>query len=245
MNTNEALLRLYESKWSKLCNALDQNGLYEFEYNPLLLGIKDVEDFDEADIKVMLFGQDMSAGCWYKYDRQKQPLSECMMAIRTFDNVIGSVSLNGSKQYRGMGGGMNSFIKIFNGRFRDKKVRYVWNDIAKLGRNLKANSNKDILLQIEKDCFNVIRDEFNIIKPQVIIFFTGPDDFWEEKLQHALGINQSNYSAVSGFDLRQLALLNLDKNVYSSVKYAFRTYHPRYLKGRRKRYDVISKYIKL
>ena len=70
MNTNEALLHLYESKWNDLCRVLDEKGLYGFEYNPLLLGIKNVEDFDTADIKVMFFGQDMSEGDWYEYDRQ-------------------------------------------------------------------------------------------------------------------------------------------------------------------------------
>lgn len=228
MNTNEALLHLYESKWSTLCKVLDERGLAGYEYNPLLLGVKDVEDFDSADIKVMFFGQDMSEGPWYEYNRHTQPLSECMMSIRTFDNKEGSVELNGKRRTKGMGGGMNLFIDRFNGKFKDVKVRYVWNDIIKLGRNLKGNSKKDILLQIESECFDVIKDEINIVKPQVVVFFTGPEAFWEGQLQRKVGINNSNYASFGDWNLRQLALLNLDSSIYPSVKYAFRTYHPSY-----------------
>lgn len=245
MNTNEALLHLYESKWNDLCRVLDEKGLCGFEYNPLLLGMKNVEDFDTADIKVMFFGQDMSEGDWYKYDRQNQSLSECMMSIRTFDNEIGSVDLDGKRQYRGMGGGMNRFINVFNDKFKDKKVRYVWNDIVKLGRNLRANSEKDILLQMEDEYFDVIKDEINIIKPQVIVFFTGCESFWENMLQQKFCIDWSNYVAVGDFNLRHIALLDLDKQAYPSVRYAFRTYHPRYLKGRRGRYDAMIEKIDL
>lgn len=153
MNTNEELLHLYESKWSTLCKVLDEKGLPGYEYNPLLLGVKDVKDFDSADIKVMFFGQDMSEGPWYEYDRHTQPLSECMMSIRTFDNKEGSVELNGKRRAIGMGGGMNSFIDRFNDKFKDRKVRYVWNDIIKLGRNLKGNPEKRYSIADRKRVF--------------------------------------------------------------------------------------------
>ncbi len=228
MNTNESLMQLYETKWSDLCKALDENGLYGFEYSPLLLGVKDVEDFDSADIKVMLFGQEMSSGDWYQYDRQNQPLSECMMSIRTFDNKIGSIDLNGKRGTKSMGRGMNRFIDTFNAHYPDKKIRYVWNDVVKLGRNVKGSQQQMLLEQIEREHFNVIQDEINRISPQVLVFFTGPDKYWEAKLQQILGIATSNYQPVAGWEgnTRQLARLELDKDKYPSVKHAFRTYHP-------------------
>ena len=230
MNTNESLLHLYDSKWSALCKALDENGLFEYEYSPLLLRVNDVMDFDSADIKVMFFGQDMSAGPWYAYNRHEEPLVECMKSIRSFDNEMGAIDLRtGKRQFKGMGGGMNLFIDLFNDKFKDRKVRYVWNDIMKLGRNLlKGNPEKDILLQIESEYFDVIKEEINIVKPQVVVFFTGPEAFWEGQLQRKIGINDSDYVSFEDWSLRQLALLNLDSNIYPSVKYAFRTYHPSY-----------------
>ena len=52
MNVNEKLANLYNSKWNGLCKALNENGLVGYEYNPLLLYIKDVLDFENADIKL-------------------------------------------------------------------------------------------------------------------------------------------------------------------------------------------------
>lgn len=228
MNTNESLWRMYDSKWSNLCRVLEENGLEGYEYSPLLLGIKDVEDFDSADIKVMLFGQDMSEGDWYQYNRQRQSLNECMMSIRTFDNKIGAIDLNGKRGTKCMGRGMNRFIDMLNAHYPDKKIRYIWNDLVKLGRNIKGNSHQKLLEQIELEYFNVIRDEVNIIRPQILIFFTGPNKFWEIKLQQKLGISKSSYLSVPAWkgNIRQLAQLKLERETYPTVKYVFRTYHP-------------------
>lgn len=229
MNTNEKLFHLYNEKWDTLCKVLDENGLYEFEYSPLLLSVNNPDDFDSADIKVMLFGQDMSGGDWYHYDRHTQPLTECMKAIRTFDNTIGAIDLNGHRGTKCMGRGMNRFIDTLNTHYPNKKIRYVWNDITKLGRNIKkGNWQRDLLARIEKETFNVVAEEINAIRPQILVFLTGPDVFWESRLQQCLGINGSHYQQLPDWNgnVRQLAILNLDKNKYPSVEYAFRTYHP-------------------
>ena len=68
MNINKQLANLYLSKWDELCKALNDNGLFGYEYNPLLLNINDEDDFESADVRVMLIGQDMSYGDWYKYE---------------------------------------------------------------------------------------------------------------------------------------------------------------------------------
>ena len=212
-----------------MCQKLDESGLGGYEYSPLLLSVNNPDDFDTADIKVMLFGQDMSYGDWYIYDRHTQPLEECMRAIRTFDNTVGAVDLNGRKQKKGMGGGMNKFIDMLNARFQGKKIRYVWNDVVKLGRNVtKGNPHRTLLAEIEREYFNVVKDEINAVKPQVIVFFTGPNSFWEDKLRQCLGIDASCYQPLPGWsgNVRQLALLALHEDTFPSVQYAFRTYHP-------------------
>ena len=229
MNTNDRLYQVYVSKWGALCQKLDEHNLCDYEYSPLLLSVDNPEDFDTADIKVMLFGQDMSSGEWYQYDRHTQPLEECMQAIRTFDNTVGSIGLNGSRQRKGMGGGINKFIDTFNARFPDKKIRYVWNDIVKLGRNVKnGNQHRTLLAEIERKYFNVIKDEINAISPQMLVFLTGPNPFWDSKLQQSLGISPFCYQPLPKWNgnIRQLALLTLDKDTLPSVQYAFRTYHP-------------------
>ncbi len=226
MDINQELAEYYSLKWRKLCSVLDENELKGYEYNPLLLGVNNPNDFEKADVKVMLFGQDMSLGDWYKYDRNAQVLKECMLSIKTFDNKIGAIS-NGIKQTRGMGGGMNLFINKLNSNFKDKEIRYIWNDLVKIGRNIKWNNKKEILESIEDKYFNVLKDEINIIQPQVIIFFTGPQPYWELRLQKKIGITDENYKNISNWNnIKQVALLDLDKTKFPSVKYAFRTYHP-------------------
>ena len=248
MNINQKLASYYGSRWSALCKALDANELDTYEYNPLLLNINNFDDFEKADIKVMLFGQDMSAGDWYSYDRDKllDEKGKLSPEIKTFDNKTGACNLDGKRQTRGMGGGMNLFIDRLNDKFKDKQVRYVWNDIAKIGRNIEGNEKKIILEDIENQYFDVVKDEINIIQPQVIVFFTGPTAFWEIKLQKKLGISKANYNAITNWNnIRQVALLDLDKEQFPSVQYAFRTYHPCARASKKARYDAIIENIKL
>ncbi|MEA4981238.1 hypothetical protein SDC9_105218 [bioreactor metagenome] len=248
MNINQKLALYYASRWSALCKALDSNELYSYEYNPLLLNTDNSDDFESADIKVMLFGQDMSAGDWYMYDRvnlldEKGKLSP---KIKTFNNKTGACNVDGKRQTRGMGGGMNLFIDRLNDKFKDKKVRYVWNDIVKIGRNVEGNQKKVILEDIENQYFDVVKDEINIIQPQVIVFFTGPTIFWESRLQKKLGISKDKYNAIPNWNnIRQVALLDFDNEQFPSVQYAFRTYHPCARASKKARYDAIIENIKL
>lgn len=254
MNINQKLALYYASRWSALCKALDSNELKSYEYNPLLLNIVNSDDFENADIKVMLFGQDMSAGDWYMYDRNNLLDEKGMLLpeIKTFDSKTGAYNVpeegqtRGKRQTRGMGGGMNLFIDRLNDKFNDKNVRYVWNDIAKIGRNIVWNEKKAILEEIENQYFDVVKDEINIIQPHIIVFFTGPTIFWESKLQKKLGISKDNYNAIPNWNnIRQVALLDFDKEQFPSVQYAFRTYHPCARASKKARYDAIIENIKL
>lgn len=255
-NINQKLAEYYASRWPSLCKALDTKKLESFEHNPLLLNITDFEDFEKADIKVMLFGQDMSGEIlnkpWYKYDRNKLFNEEGKLSpeIKTFDNKTGAC-VNGKRQTKGMGGGMNLFIDRLNFKFKGKEVRYIWNNIVKIGRNItKGNIEKAVLEEIESQYFDVIKDEINLIQPQIILFLTGPNTFWEAKLQNKLGINKINYKAIPNWNnIRQVALLELDKEQFPSVQYAFRTYHPcaygKYIPSQSERYNAIIENINL
>ena len=257
MKINQKLALYYASRWSNLCKALESKELYSYEYNPLLLNIVNSDDFENADIKVMLFGQDMSAEDlnrpWYKYDRDKlvDENGKLSPEIKTFDSKTGACNVDGKRQVKGMGGGMNLFIDRLNDKFKGKEVRYVWNNIVKIGRNVtKGNNKREVLEEIESQYFDVIKDEINIIQPQVIIFFTGPDTFWEGKLQKKLGISKINYKAIPNWNnIRQVALLEMDKEQFPSVQYAFRTYHPcaynKYIPSQSERYNAIIENIKL
>lgn len=244
MNINQSLAALYQTHWADLCGSLDESGLYDYSYNPLLLHIDNVDDFNCADIRVMLFGQDMSQGDWYKYDRNDDILSKCMPSLITFDNKSGAIS-DGIRQTRGMGGGMNLFIDILNSKMPQKQIRYVWNDIVKLGRNLKCNDKRSILTDIESRFFDVIKDEVNIIRPNVIVFFTGPTVFWEQKLQNKFSLTNNDYHSLVGWSsIRQASQLSLNAKSFPSVEIAFRLPHPCARKIKRKElYTLVAEKI--
>ena len=153
-NVNDKLFKLYSKQWCSLCEALDNlsvDGMEDYEKNPLLLRIDDSQEYEKADLKIMMFGQDMSLGDWYKYNRHTT-LENCMKNIKTFRNSIGSVDINTQKrQSRGFGGGVNKFIDILRKKMPGCEIQFVWNDLAKIGRNIKGNPNREKLEEIENN----------------------------------------------------------------------------------------------
>lgn len=245
VDVNNRLLEIYSEKWAKLCialNKLEGNCEQNYENNPLLLRIDNSMEYERADLKIMIFGQDMSHGEWYKYDRLS-PLEECMNNIKTFRNSIGAVDKDTqNRQNSGFGGGVNRFINLLHKALPGCEIQFVWNDLVKIGRNIKSNPNRETLEAIEKEHFNVIIDEINCLQPDYIIFMTGPTEFWESRLRKKLKIS-TLYIPCPGFGLNQLSLVSLEGRC-SDVKCAFRTFHPRYIKGRWGRFSAIAEVIK-
>lgn len=225
MTINDKLIQLYQNKWNGLKETLKDKGLDEWSNYPLLIGIKDLQDFENADARVMIFGQEMSEGDWYKYDINAD-LSECVKAIRTFDNKIGSTNVDGKKVYRPkMSWGINKFIDLLNDKYDIKEIRYVWNNLYKMGRNVskRKDENSRKIIGIEQEYFNVIRHEVEIIKPQVMLFLTGHG--FDNILKQRFQIDNLKFHEVDNFPLKKLAKIDLSQD-FPSVKYAFRTYHP-------------------
>lgn len=128
VDVNDRLLQIYSEKWTELCKALDKldgNCGQNYENNPLLLRVDDCQKYEEADLKIMIFGQDMSDGSWYKYDRQSS-LEDCMNNIKTFRNTIGAVDKETQKrQNRGFGGGVNRFINLLRKAMPECKIQFI------------------------------------------------------------------------------------------------------------------------
>lgn len=250
-NVNDKLFKLYSKQWCSLCEALDNlsvDGMEDYEKNPLLLRIDDSQKYEKADLRIMIFGQDMSIGDWYKYNRHTA-LEDCMKNIKTFRNSIGSVDINTqqTRQSRGFGGGVNKFIDILRKKMPGCEIQFVWNDLAKIGRNIKGNPNREKLEEIENKYFNVTIDEINCLNPDFIIFMTGPAKFWESRLKSKLN-NPKTFDCY-GYSYHDLCLLEIITNDIKtkspSVNLAFRTYHP-CARGKKKTtyYQSIAEIIK-
>ncbi len=110
----------------------------------------------------------------------------------------------------------------------------VWTNISKYDVNQKTPVGR--YLEEIQTLDKLLVEEIKIVKPDLIIFFTGPNlDFRIKSVFKSI-----NYSAIDGFSERQLAIL---KHPLLSSK-VIRTYHPRYLR-QGKLEDCFLKYLKL
>lgn len=211
---NPRLKELYTSKWDKLTEHIQHiNSTKEYSIkpsNPLLLNINEKE-YEEADVRIMFFGQETNSWCgFFNPDFQ--------YSIDNYRNFyLGGYAMNG---YGGhFWNGINRLKKLFQERHPDKKLALVWNNIIKIGNEARnANRPPAYTYQVEREYFSVVREEIEILQPDVLVFFTGPN--YDGVLTDNFG--KLLRTTVPGFKQRALVQLNFSTN-------AFRTYHPRYL----------------
>ena len=78
-----------------------------------------------------------------------------------------------------------------------------------------------MIYKIEKEYFNVINDEINVLKPDIILFVSGPN--YDKVIKNSL--IDANFEALSDkFSARQIAKIE-----FKNHNNIFRTYHPNYL----------------
>jgi hypothetical protein len=203
---------------------------------PFLLYIDDEEAFEDKDVvKVMFFGQEFSGKDWYHYDYRKS-VCDNMELYQTFFK-----SITGSKNKRGLGNGMNILIERISKKFPNKSFRFVWNDIVKLYKTgeddiISPQYYNTVGKEFAKD---IIRGELDIIKPDIIIFLSGPT--YDDKLQDIFGdilfetLPDYKREDKTGDwerrdekwgDFPEKALAKVHLSDFPDVRFAFRSYHP-------------------
>lgn len=202
---NKELVQLYEGFWDSMVSSLIGNGLA----NPLLLHIEDEEKYKAAEIKIMFFGQETNG--W-----------EGELGSKRIDELVETYSSFLKKSYSGQfWNAVRDYVRTTKETNPDKNIEFIWNNTLKFGKAEGKGAPDQNLINIQKEVFPVISEEIKILKPNQIIFFTGPnyDNYlkneWDEML---LG-------KVKNYDERQLALIK-HKNLPINT---FRTYHPNFL----------------
>ncbi len=72
--------------------------------------------------------------------------------------------------------GYNFFRKELIKKYPEKKLYFIWNNISKIGKSHgRVGVSKDIQ-KLERHFFPVFREEILILKPDIVIFFTGNRD---------------------------------------------------------------------
>lgn len=204
---------LYEKKWEKLCyemqRVLDNVELEIKPTCPLLLTVDEEEIYNESDIKLMIFGQETNN--WFDIFHSD---------IKKIQNYYKSYFLSCDWELdtkRIFWKKIKQVIKALHEKYPEKKISFTWNNIIKIGKYKHQNRPPDYIYNIEKEYFSVVHEELKIFKPDVVIFFSGPDydDVIKDKLGNVL------YTPICDLPIRELALLHI-----SEIPFSFRTYHP-------------------
>lgn len=213
---NQRLQELYKSKWESLCTAMQpllaDETLEAKPACPLLLSIDDEADFKNADIRVIFYGQETFG--WND----------------TFNNEMQS-TINYYNQFFNEGewkqragafwNGVARFMDLLQKKYPDKKIRFIWNNVVKIGKAYDKGYPPDEIYETELKHFPVFKEELKIIQPTIVVFFTGP--YYDSVIDDKFGKRSYTYLSPD-FEARQLASVAI-----SGVPFAFRTYHPNYL----------------
>ena len=184
----------------------------ELPASPLLLKINDEQAYQNADIKLIIFGQETNR--WYESFH-----SDTDAILGYYDQFFNTGN------YKNYGGqfwnGVARFISMLQERYPSKTIYPIWNNLVKIGKDAGAGFPSDIIHEVEEKEFDVIREELAILQPTIALFFTGPsyDGILDKVFHHP------KLTPITGnFLARQLAKLAIP-----NVSQAFRTYHPGYL----------------
>ena len=211
---NELLKNLYSSKWGKINEMLqsfnedDPEDLENLATHPLL--IKTDDEYAKADLKVMFFGQETNE--WNGVFEEYADLESVLAVYEDF------YLKRGYEQY---GKPFWNFIRNLKSTQSTKKIGYIWNNVLKIGKS-ESGTPQQGLINYTIDYFNVIPQEIEILKPNVLLFLSGHT--YDDHIRKTIG----NFSIVpiEGFSTNELCILKFD-NI--TVDLAIRTYHPGYL----------------
>jgi len=211
------LINLYKENWENLKTAfvkiLEEEQFEQKPTNPLLIYLNEKE-YLNADIKVMIFGQETND--WGKNFNGQ--LVETLEIYDEFYNTGYAINNYGGHFWNGY----NRFINLLKKNYKDKKICTVWNNIVKIGASGRdQNHPKDYIYDVEIKNFLIIEKEINVLKPDIILFLTGPN--YDSNIKNHFHDVQF-MECDSKFSTRQISELKIQNS-----KNVFRTYHPNYL----------------
>ncbi|WP_151945738.1 hypothetical protein [Aliarcobacter butzleri] len=222
---NEKLKLIYENYWdeyNKNAEGLNQNN---FIASPLLLKV-DEEKYNQSDIKIMIFGQETWG--WHTFGLG---IDKLMNHYEGF--------MNSSKPYDGYN--KSAFWKAFkffekelNKKYEKENLYFIWNNISKIGQNDGATGVANEIRNLERTYFSVVKDEVLLLKPDIVIFFTGPNRDGDIKFHFK---DVTFKKAFEDKNIREIACVQSIDLPLKSI----RLYHPSYFGGFNKnRYKALD-----
>lgn len=230
------LEELYDSKWSELFEQLE--GKHVKLQSPFLLGVDKYDDensideswYTDANLKVMIFGQEPNRWQWPKTEVVKP--ADFMEQYQAFYNEhyreyeLGTGFINQKSRFLRDGfNGLSSVIsEHLNKEMPSRRTAFLWNNISKLAAvgndGVSGVAVNSLTHEIERKYFHVIPDEINILKPDVLIFLTGVTDKYQQYISENFEILGAPIQ-LNDLPTKDVAKLNI-----KNIKLAYRTHHP-------------------
>lgn len=213
------------SNWKKFSNELDKivnNEEYGIKpTNPLLLSHQDCASYESADIRVMIVGQESN-------DWEGDFYNDMDKISAVYHDFYPGYKF----AYRGFfKNHFNKFLGLLEQKFPDKKISCFWNNVVKVGKSNDKGTPPEYLLELEQKYFSVLKEEIEIVKPNVILFFSG--HAYDKYILHH--IPELIKEDIGCFNFDELQLFKI-----KNVDFAFRTPHPQRLHFKGKaRYELI------
>ena len=242
MKFYDELLGIYNEVYSRVYDKIVEKNKQIAEPNNKLVSplfIYPSDEYNNADIKLMIFGQETNR--WHTPEADES-VEKIMETYNKFFWCVPPECYNKRKH----GGPFWDTIKHLTDRLqnqnKDKKIGHIWNNLIKIGKHGNGfpwmyNCYSDII----KPYFNeLIIKEIEILKPDFIVFFSGPNYDW------ILSDIFKNVNKKLIQEFRERQLCEIELLDFPNIKKSLRTYHPKFLfKSNRKRpkEDFIKKII--
>lgn len=210
---------------------------------PLLLELNDDESYENADLRVMIFGRETNN--WNdEENRSLFPFCTYNFDLATSDDVVAEIKgkhVDGEADYLGLGDIYHNYCYEETGvrktiftyrqkqlmqklreRLADCSIESIWNNISKIGccgARFGKSCRKPTaeIREIERQYLNVVAEEVNILKPDVIVFLTG--FYADNDIKEKFGLTDEAFQLVKeGVFLHRI--------IIPGIRYAARTIHP-------------------
>ena len=227
---NEQLANLYCQKWTEYSSELKRREINQTipkPTMPLLLGVQNEIEYINSDLRIMILGQETNG--WLQFCPEIP-----ILKLQNW-NIDRTIKLQGKSPFAN---GQRRIRQYFSKYFPDLKSSFLWNNVVKIGLEKGKGFPGEQLYQIEKQHFNLLNEEINILKPNVLIFLSGP--YYDKYIFDKLG--KLEMHSIPNFELNHLCEFKVP-----NVMCAVRTYHPNYLyrNGINKYYHAIIERVKL
>lgn len=216
---NVQLKELYSQKWngiSKLLNELNSNGEGAPVSNPLLIKLQNPVEYQDADFKLMIIGQETNG--WGKFYNDLDKISDEYTAVLQGNNF----------KHRGtFTNHFNNILSKIRLKYPSKKIGVTWNNVLKIGKAKGRGKLSNEIISDFNNATDFFKQEVSILKPDLIIFLSGPnyDGYLRQLLPEFKSVEVKGY--------KQREFIELETELSAKV---FRTYHPNYSNRRGKEF---------